>query len=102
MHTNNYLTSDYQNFIALSRYARWKEDEQRREGWLETVERYFDYVTTYIKDTVQTQTNPPKKEIKPKKDEAIQQQQVVQKSVSKGSQSRRKTGGSKGTKGGKK
>ena len=51
MHTNNYLTSDYQNFIALSRYARWKEDEQRREGWLETVERYFDYLTTYIKDT---------------------------------------------------
>ena len=42
MHTNNYLTSDYQNFIALSRYARWKEDEQRREGWLETVERYFN------------------------------------------------------------
>ena len=51
MHTNNYLTSDYQNFIALSRYARWKEDEQRREGWLETVERYFNYLTTYIKDT---------------------------------------------------
>ncbi len=31
---NNYLPTDYQNFIALSRYARWKEDEQRREiGW---------------------------------------------------------------------
>ena len=25
---NNYLPTDYQNFIALSRYARWKEDEQ--------------------------------------------------------------------------
>ena len=58
--------------------------------------------TTYIKDTVQTQTNPPKKEIKPKKNESVQQQQVVQKPVSKGSQSRRKTGGPKGTKGRKK
>ena len=31
---NNYLPTDYQNFIALSRYARWKEDEQRRETWM--------------------------------------------------------------------
>ena len=50
MHTNNYLSSDYQNFIALSRYARWKEGEQRREGWLETVERYFNYLENYVKD----------------------------------------------------
>ena len=50
MHTNYYLTSDYQNFIALSRYARWKDAEQRREGWLETVERYFNYLENYIKD----------------------------------------------------
>ena len=28
---NNYLPTDYQNFIALSRYTRWKDDEQRRE-----------------------------------------------------------------------
>ena len=48
MHNNNYLTSDYQNFIALSRYARWKEDDQRRESWLETVERYFNYLENYI------------------------------------------------------
>jgi len=51
MHTNNYLSSDYQNFIALSRYARWKEGEERREGWLETVERYFNYLENYIKNT---------------------------------------------------
>ena len=41
---NNTLPTDYQNFIALSRYARWKEDEQRRETWGETVSRYFDYM----------------------------------------------------------
>ena len=50
MRTNNYLSSDYQNFIALSRYARWKEEDQRREGWLETVERYFNYLENYVKD----------------------------------------------------
>jgi ribonucleoside-diphosphate reductase alpha chain len=46
---NNYLPTDYQNFIALSRYARWKEDEQRRETWPETVSRYFDYLTKHLK-----------------------------------------------------
>jgi ribonucleoside-diphosphate reductase alpha chain len=45
---NNYLPTDYQNFIALSRYARWKEDEQRRETWSETVTRYFDYITKHL------------------------------------------------------
>jgi ribonucleoside-triphosphate reductase len=45
---NNYLPTDYQNFIALSRYARWKEDEQRRETWSETVARYFDYITKHL------------------------------------------------------
>ena len=45
----NYLPTDYQNFIALSRYARWKDDEQRRENWGETVERYFDYMSDHLK-----------------------------------------------------
>ena len=46
---NNYLPTDYQNFIALSRYARWKDDEQRRENWGETVDRYFDYMSNHLK-----------------------------------------------------
>ena len=45
---NNYLPTDYQNFIALSRYARWKDDEQRRENWGETVDRYFDYMENHL------------------------------------------------------
>ena len=28
------LPTDYQNFIALSRYARWKDDKQRRETYI--------------------------------------------------------------------
>jgi len=46
---NNTLPTDYQNFIALSRYARWKEDEQRRETWSETVGRYVNYISNHVK-----------------------------------------------------
>ena len=41
---NNYLPSDYQAFIHTSRYARWIEEEGRRETWAETVDRYMKNV----------------------------------------------------------
>jgi ribonucleoside-diphosphate reductase alpha chain len=41
---NNYLPTDYQSFIHTSRYARWLEDEGRRENWDETVQRYIKNV----------------------------------------------------------
>tara|TARA_R110002072_G_scaffold78699_1_gene182200 strand:+ start:1459 stop:3378 length:1920 start_codon:yes stop_codon:yes gene_type:complete len=41
---NNYLPTDYQSFIHTSRYARWLEDEGRRENWGETVNRYIENV----------------------------------------------------------
>ena len=41
---NNYLPTDYQSFIHTSRYARWLDDEGRRESWGETVDRYIDNV----------------------------------------------------------
>lgn len=34
--------TDYQKFIHTSRYARWLEDENRRETWEETVDRYMN------------------------------------------------------------
>ena len=37
------LPSDYQTFIALSRYARWIPELNRRETWEETVGRLFDF-----------------------------------------------------------
>ena len=53
---NNYLPTDYQTFIATSRYARWLETEGRRENWGETVSRYMKNIVmpitgddTYIK-----------------------------------------------------
>ena len=33
--------SEYQKYIALSRYARWIPEESRRETWEETVDRYM-------------------------------------------------------------
>jgi ribonucleoside-triphosphate reductase len=48
---NNYLPTDYQNFIAISRYARWLPEEQRRENWAETVDRYIENVVSPLVDT---------------------------------------------------
>ena len=43
---NTALPTDYQNFIAISRYARWMDNEQRRETWSETVSRYVDFLAS--------------------------------------------------------
>ena len=37
------LPTQYQQFIHLSRYARWDYDKKRRETWGETVNRYFGF-----------------------------------------------------------
>jgi ribonucleoside-triphosphate reductase len=37
------LETQYQQFIHQSRYARWNEQENRRETWEETVTRYCDF-----------------------------------------------------------
>ncbi len=42
------LPTDYQNFIALSRYARWLPEEGRREVWSETVNRYLDFMENHL------------------------------------------------------
>ena len=34
---------NYSLFIAASRYARWDDDNNRRESWPETVQRYMDF-----------------------------------------------------------
>ena len=38
------LKDPYKGFIAMSKYARWMEDKGRRETWVETVDRYVDYM----------------------------------------------------------
>jgi ribonucleoside-diphosphate reductase alpha chain len=43
------LPTPYQQFIHKSRYARWLDDEQRRENWDETVERYLKFMIYQVK-----------------------------------------------------
>jgi ribonucleoside-diphosphate reductase alpha chain len=39
----NYLPTEYQAFIHMSRYSRWLENEGRRESWDETVGRLINF-----------------------------------------------------------
>jgi ribonucleoside-triphosphate reductase len=43
------IENPYENFIALSRYARWIPEENRRETWGETVDRYFSFMLDHLK-----------------------------------------------------
>ena len=44
------IANPYENFIALSRYARWISEENRRETWGETVDRYFSFMLNHLKE----------------------------------------------------
>jgi ribonucleoside-triphosphate reductase len=41
--TMNNTMTDYQRYIAMSRYARFLPEQKRRETWEETVERYCNF-----------------------------------------------------------
>ena len=47
---SNYLPTEYQEFIHLSRYSRWVPEKGRRETWDETVSRYFDFFTEHLQE----------------------------------------------------
>lgn len=49
--------SDYQNYIALSRYARWLPSESRRETWDETVLRYKTFFHERVPPELQDEFN---------------------------------------------
>ena len=40
------IEKDYQTYIHLGHYARWNEEEKRRETWEETVNRAFEFLRT--------------------------------------------------------
>ena len=44
------IENPYENFIAVSRYARWMDDAGRRETWDETVDRYFNFMVKHLKE----------------------------------------------------
>lgn len=45
---NGNLIDPYRGFIATSRYSRWLPDEERRETWVETVDRYVNFMHNHI------------------------------------------------------
>jgi ribonucleoside-diphosphate reductase alpha chain len=45
---NGSITDPYRNFIHISRYSRWVEEEGRRETWVETVDRYMDFMKSHL------------------------------------------------------
>ena len=47
---NNMLPTPYQQFIHKSRYARWIDEEDRRENWDETVYRYTNFMRNHLKN----------------------------------------------------
>jgi len=59
----NTLPNDYQNFIALSRYARWLPDKNRRETWKETVARYFDFMEWHLESHTNQELVPKTRKI---------------------------------------
>jgi ribonucleoside-diphosphate reductase alpha chain len=42
----------YEDYIAISRYARYLPDKKRRETWHETVDRYMDFMEKKFKCTL--------------------------------------------------
>lgn len=44
------IENPYENFIALSRYARWVPEKGRRETWGETVDRFVNFMTKHLKE----------------------------------------------------
>lgn len=47
---SNYLPTEYQQYIHLSRYSRWLPEQNRRETWQETVARYFDFFKEHLNE----------------------------------------------------
>lgn len=44
------IKDPYRAFIAVSRYARWLDEEGRRETWEETVDRYINFMRAHVKN----------------------------------------------------
>lgn len=44
------MQTDYQKYIHKSRYARWRDEDGRRETWGETVQRYVDFFADKFMD----------------------------------------------------
>jgi len=48
--SSTFKMTPYNEYIAKSRYARYLDDEGRREHWPETVERYLNFMQKHLKE----------------------------------------------------
>lgn len=48
--SKKYFRNALSEFVYLRTYARWIEDEKRRETWIETIDRYMDFMKENLKD----------------------------------------------------
>ena len=71
---SNQLPTQYQQFIHLSRYSRWLEDEGRRETWSETIERYFSFFEEHLQEMCDYKLD---KKTKEELESAILEQKVM-------------------------
>jgi len=50
--SKKYFRNPLSEFIFYRTYARWIEDEERRETWIETVDRYMQYMKKQLKEKI--------------------------------------------------
>src|SRR3989344_1935766 len=53
--SSKYFKTPYQEFIFYQFYSRWREDLGRRETWVETIDRFMDY----MKERMGKKLTPP-------------------------------------------
>lgn len=71
------LPTDYQGFIHTSRYARWNDEEKRRETWEETVKRYFDFFDSHIEENFNKKSLQEYRENRQELEEAVLNLEVM-------------------------
>jgi ribonucleoside-diphosphate reductase alpha chain len=52
--SKQYFRNDLAEFIYYRSYSKWIDSEQRRETWIETVERYIDFMKENLGDKLST------------------------------------------------
>ena len=52
------LPTEFQQYIHLSRYSRYRYEDKRRETWDETVDRYFDFFKLHLKEMCEFNATP--------------------------------------------
>lgn len=50
--SRKYFKTDLGEFIYFRTYSRWKEDEGRRETWIETIDRYVDFMKENLESRI--------------------------------------------------